>query len=100
MQKLHVPDQWLKCAEAVYEHYQQNYGRELVLLLESMQWEAAHSVLMERLVCRYILAERGKELRTHLETLAANAKGLRVRQSFLLFLATLLFPVIICNLLT
>lgn len=73
-----MPELWLKAAEATYEHYQQNYARELVLLLESLQWEAAHTVLMERLVCQYILGEQSKQLRQHLETLANNTKWLRV----------------------
>jgi hypothetical protein len=68
----------LKSAEAVYQHYHHNFDNELILLLESEQWESAHTVLMQKLVFRYILYEQKIQLTAVLDQLEKHKKWLKV----------------------
>jgi hypothetical protein len=61
-QELQIPETWIKAAEATYQHYKKNYRTELQLLLESEQWEASHTVLMNNLLYQLILHEKAEEL--------------------------------------
>jgi len=75
--ELQIPETWIKVAEATYQHYKKNYIVELELLIDSEQWEAAHSLLMNNLLFRLILNEKSADLIRVLEILANQKAHLK-----------------------
>jgi hypothetical protein len=75
--ELLIPETWIKAAEATYQHYKKNYEAELNLLLESEQWEAAHSVLMKHLLYELLLHENSQELTRILDALCLHQTQLQ-----------------------
>jgi len=77
IQRLQIPFAWIQAARAPYEHYKKNYVEEVSCLLDSNQWESAHQVLLQFLVCPLVLVlfcgapledeERGRRGETMLE---------------------------------
>jgi len=69
LQSLHIPQQWIAHARAIFAHYHEDYLTESKYLVKSDRYDEAHTLILRYIAPLYILSEKYVQLSELLTTL-------------------------------